>query len=57
MKRIVLFLATSPAVLVPEAPKGALLEMMDTAYQRWLATTRQFYAAPIVATSQGRQTA
>jgi hypothetical protein len=41
------------------APSGAtagapLMEIMDTAYKRWLETTRQFYAAPIVAQPQVR---
>lgn len=48
---------------VPQAPEitGAshlpLVEMMDTACKRWLETTRQFYAAPIVSAPQVRRPA
>lgn len=34
-----------------------LVAMMDTAYQRWLETTRQFYAVPVVSAPQVRQPA
>lgn len=48
---------------VPQAPEIAgashlpLVEMMDTACKRWLETTRQFYAAPIVSAPQVRRPA
>lgn len=32
----------------------ALLDMMDSAYKRWLESTRQFYAPPAVAAPQVR---
>jgi hypothetical protein len=37
----------------PGAPQ--LADIMDSAYKRWLETTRQFYAAPLVAAPQVRQ--
>lgn len=54
-------LSQQPWFPVPQAPAitGAshlpLVEMMDTAYQRWLETTRQFYAAPMVSAPRARQ--
>ena len=44
--------AAAPALDTGGAP---LAEMMDGAYQRWLETTRQFYAAPLVARPQARE--
>ena len=35
----------------------ALLDMMDSAYKRWLESTRQFYAPPAVAAPQVREPA
>lgn len=45
------------APAIAEASQRPLLEMMDTAYKRWLETTRQFYAAPIVSAPQVRRPA
>jgi hypothetical protein len=36
--------------------KDAVMQMMDKAYRQWLETTQQFYAAPVVAQPQARQT-
>ena len=33
------------------------LDAMDAAYKRWLDSTRQFYAAPVVSPPQIRQSA
>jgi hypothetical protein len=33
---------------------GPFIDMMDSAYKRWLETTRQFYGAPLVARPQVR---
>ncbi len=44
---------------IPAAKAGgqvALLEMIDSAYKRWLESTRQFYSAPAVSAPQVRQT-
>lgn len=40
-----------------EDPQRQLLEIMDSAYKRWLVSTRQFYAPPVIAAPQIRQTA
>ncbi len=40
-----------------EDPQRQLLEVMDSAYRRWLETTRQFYAPPVIAEPQIRQPA
>ncbi len=45
------------APAIAEASQRPLLEMMDMAYKRWLETTRQFYAAPVVSAPQVRQPA
>jgi phasin protein len=45
------------APVLPEASKDVLLNMMDTAYKRWLDTTRQFYAAPVISPPQVREAA
>ena len=45
------------APAIAEASHIPVLEMMDTAYKRWLETTRQFYAAPIVSAPQVRRPA
>lgn len=48
-----------PGVQGPASATGqvALLDMMDSAYKRWLESTRQFYSAPKVAAPQARQPA
>lgn len=48
---------TPPAPLLPDASRATLLDMIDDAYKRWLESTKQFYAAPIVSAPQIRQSA
>jgi hypothetical protein len=47
----------APQPVLSETSKGALLDMMDEAYQRWLQATQQFYAAPLVSPPQVRAAA
>ncbi len=43
---------------VPEAAEpGQVVEVMDAAYRRWLESTRQFYAPPVISEPQIRQPA
>jgi hypothetical protein len=49
------FLAPQPAA--GEASKGALLDVMDEAYKRWLQATQQFYSPPQVSAPQVRTAA
>ena len=49
------FLAPQPAA--GEASKGALLEVMDDAYKRWLQATQHFYSPPLVSQPQVRAAA
>jgi hypothetical protein len=52
--------ARLPATQAPAAALGAqgsLFDMMDTAYKRWLESTRQLYAPPSGSTPQLKQTA
>jgi phasin family protein len=51
------FFSGPQAPAISEVSNVPLLEMMDTAYKRWLETTRQFHAAPIVSAPQVRQPA
>ena len=45
------------SAVVPGASGGTLLDAMDAAYKRWLDSTRQFYAAPVVSPPQIRESA
>lgn len=47
----------APAVSAAEEPQRRLVEIMDSAYKRWLESTQQFYAAPVIAAPQIRQPA
>ena len=49
------FLAPQPAP--GEPAKGALLDVMDEAYKRWLQATQQFYSPPWVSPPQVRAAA
>ena len=49
------FLAPQPAA--GEPAKGALLDVMDEAYKRWLQATQQFYSPPRVSPPQVRAAA
>jgi hypothetical protein len=40
-----------------ENPQRQIVEIMDSAYKRWLESTRQFYAPPVIAAPQIRQPA
>jgi phasin family protein len=40
-----------------EDPQRQIVEVMDSAYRRWLESTRQFYAPPVIAAPQIRQPA
>ncbi len=49
--------SAAQAAPAAEDPQRQLLEIMDSAYRRWLETTRQFYAPPVIAEPQIRQPA
>ena len=47
----------APQPAAAEASKGALLDVMDEAYKRWLQATQQFYSPPQVSAPQVRTAA
>lgn len=50
-------LSSPPVPAAALGAQGSLFDMMDTAYKRWLESTRQFYAPPVVSRPQVRQPA